>query len=517
MTDPTSKPAADDVAALTAVLRDHAQKDRWPEAARQLRRFADQGDAEARYQLGLMLQFFRSDLGAEGREDGLRVMRLAADQGHAKAQLRLGQWLFERLDTTKVDATRVAEGMRYYRLAADQGEADAQHTLARCLMSEGLGIEQDKPTAARYLRLAAEQGHADAANDLAVMLIDGGSDGTGTNSDDAERFARIAVEHDRTNDSSRKMRLGTVLSKRGKTAEAVAFLLDSHGERDACYLLASIYERGAEGVPQNLDEAMVYRRSAADGGHAQAAYELGVRLLEGLGLPPDPAEGSRYLLRAWQSGSQDAWVLLGIRVLEGRSVPPDVVESLFAFPNYVRAAAGAGVEATLFEMSSDLAGRNEEASRACLCAAAGRGHRGALSRALPLYGHTLDGLSKCGAVVERRELEGGQRVVVKLPAPARLQVRFRREGIATKVVGWFRSELQTGDEVFDRAVFVELDGDKAELSRWLGEEVLRNALRDAVTGGGDVRVEGSSVTWDQPSGAPLEAAVVRLVRLALES
>jgi hypothetical protein len=106
-------------------------------------------------------------------------------------------------------------------------------------------------------------------------------------------------------------------------------------------------------------------------------------------------------------------------------------------------------------------------------------------------------------------------VVVTLPTPARLQVHFSQEGVGAKLTKWFRAELQTGDAAFDQAVYVDTDGDRAELSRWLGESTLREAIRGAVTGGGSVRVEGPAVTWEQPRGVLPEVTVVRLVRLAL--
>jgi TPR repeat protein len=59
------------------------------EAARVYRLRADQGDAEALYNLGVFYEQGRGGLPKDEREAARRY-KLAADQGHAKAQNKLG-------------------------------------------------------------------------------------------------------------------------------------------------------------------------------------------------------------------------------------------------------------------------------------------------------------------------------------------------------------------------------------------------------------------------------------------
>ena len=60
----------------------------FPEAARLLRKAADQGNAEAQYNLGAM---YRAGQGVpQGNAEAVRWFRKAADQGDAKAQYNLG-------------------------------------------------------------------------------------------------------------------------------------------------------------------------------------------------------------------------------------------------------------------------------------------------------------------------------------------------------------------------------------------------------------------------------------------
>ena len=57
--------------------------------------------------------------------EAVRLYRLAADQGHADAQYNLGVMYANGQGVAQDDA----EAVRLYRLAADQGDADAQYNL----------------------------------------------------------------------------------------------------------------------------------------------------------------------------------------------------------------------------------------------------------------------------------------------------------------------------------------------------------------------------------------------------
>jgi TPR repeat protein len=88
------------------------------EAARVYRLRADQGDAEALYNLGVFYEQGRGGLPKDEREAARRY-KLAADQGHAKAQNNL-----------LCAGPRRAPQARLFRLAADQVYASAQCNLA---------------------------------------------------------------------------------------------------------------------------------------------------------------------------------------------------------------------------------------------------------------------------------------------------------------------------------------------------------------------------------------------------
>ena len=127
------------ISALGPSTRLHAQK-----ALAELRVLAEQGDAEAQYDLGF--HFWVSDPG-----EAVTWYRLAADQGYAAAQTHLGL-LYSIGQGVPQDFD---EAIGWYRLAADQRDAAAQRGLG-IAYAHGHGVPQDGAEARRWFELAAD-------------------------------------------------------------------------------------------------------------------------------------------------------------------------------------------------------------------------------------------------------------------------------------------------------------------------------------------------------------------------
>ena len=97
-------------------------------------------------------------------QDNAELTRQAAEQGDAEAQYNLGRMYANGEGVPQDDA----EAARWYRLAADQGDASAQYALAG-MYAYGRGVPQDEAEAVRWYRLAADQGDAGAQFFLAGM------------------------------------------------------------------------------------------------------------------------------------------------------------------------------------------------------------------------------------------------------------------------------------------------------------------------------------------------------------
>jgi uncharacterized protein len=118
---------------------------------RLIRPLAEQGNAAAQHQLGIM---YTNGQGLPQNDaEAVNWFRLAADQGYALAQSGLGYMYFSGRGVPQNDT----EAVRWFRLAADQGDALAQFNLASSYLNSR-GVPKNDAEAAKWYRLAAEQG-----------------------------------------------------------------------------------------------------------------------------------------------------------------------------------------------------------------------------------------------------------------------------------------------------------------------------------------------------------------------
>jgi uncharacterized protein len=120
-------------------------------ALREWRPLAEQGDALAQYNLGVL---YRKGRGVS--QDDVQARQWyakAAAQGQAKAQFNLGTLYFNGEGVPK----DYQQALRWFRLAADQGEALAQTKIA-IMYDDGQGVPQDIVQAYKWYSLAATNG-----------------------------------------------------------------------------------------------------------------------------------------------------------------------------------------------------------------------------------------------------------------------------------------------------------------------------------------------------------------------
>ena len=148
---------ADFQAGMTA----HDNED-YATALREWQPLAEQGDALAQYQVGLLYH--------KGRgvpQDDVQARKWygkAAAQGQAKAQFSLGTLYFNGEGGPK----DYQQALRWLRLAADQNMALAQTKLA-IMYDYGEGVPKDKVQAYKWLTLAAKNGDKSAPLLLASL------------------------------------------------------------------------------------------------------------------------------------------------------------------------------------------------------------------------------------------------------------------------------------------------------------------------------------------------------------
>ena len=147
--------------ALDAYLRGD-----YREASRLFKTMAEQGDADAQFNLGF--QYFHGQGVPQDYAEAVKWYRRAAEQGKAAAQSNLG-FLYNVGQGVPQD---YAMAMKWYRKAAEQGHADAQYNLG-VIYAEGVGVSQDYAEAVEWYRKAAEQGFARAQYNLGDAYFKG--------------------------------------------------------------------------------------------------------------------------------------------------------------------------------------------------------------------------------------------------------------------------------------------------------------------------------------------------------
>jgi TPR repeat protein len=267
------------------LLKDEAEASRWFRmAAEQYRNAAEKGDVVAQRVLSAM---YRSGEGVPKDEaEAVRWFRIAfdplfasAEQGNVAAQRTLGEYYRYR-DTV--------EAAKWYRQAAGQGDVEAQRMLGE------LYRFRDDVEAAKWYRKAAEQRDMNSQGALGLMF----ELGEGVSKDDAEaaRWYRMVEDQENLN----------LVNRYRYWAEK--------GDAQAQYKLGDILFVGKIGPG---DEAEGYRfiRKAADQGHAEAQFGLGI----GIGSQ-DHADRFKWLQRAADQGHAVAQGFIGVYYESGSAI-----------------------------------------------------------------------------------------------------------------------------------------------------------------------------------------------------
>jgi uncharacterized protein len=242
---------------------DASQRGDYATAHREWRPLAEQGDAHAQFNLGII---YDNGQGVpQDYAEAVKWYRKAADQGNARAQLLLGT-MYRKGQGVPQD---YAEAVKWHRLAADQGHAIAQFNLG-IMYRKGQGVPQDYAEAVKWYRLAADQGYAAAQNSLGIMYKKG--QGVPQNYAKAVNWCRKAAEQ---------------------------------GYARAQNNLGFLYEKG-QGVPQDYIEAVKWYRKAADQGQVNAQFNFGTMYVNGIGVPKDYQEAYFWFSLSAAQGNEDA-------------------------------------------------------------------------------------------------------------------------------------------------------------------------------------------------------------------
>ncbi len=125
-----------------------------------IKKLAEQGDADAQFELGLMFDFGADDVQQNYRH-AFRWYSAAAEQGEVGAQVAIGT-MFSVGKGVEQD---FSQAFIWFEKAAKSGSSNAQVGLAT-LYAEGLGVEKNYVKAYAWYKAAAMQGDEDAINNI---------------------------------------------------------------------------------------------------------------------------------------------------------------------------------------------------------------------------------------------------------------------------------------------------------------------------------------------------------------
>ena len=185
--------------------------------ANEYRKAAEQGNADAQYNLGLCYE-----VGSGVPKDEVEAVkwyRKAAEQGYAEAQSNLGDSYLHGVGVKEDEV----EGVKWYRKAAEQGYAEAQKGLGFCY-KWGMGVPEDAVMAAKWgrkavkgYRKAAKQGNTAAQTGLGSCY----ELAVGVPEDKIEAYAfyNLSDSHERTDQIAKKMKPEQIAAAKERTKE----------------------------------------------------------------------------------------------------------------------------------------------------------------------------------------------------------------------------------------------------------------------------------------------------------
>ncbi len=318
------------------------------------RKAAEQGHVKAQYNLGIMNTFGRGI--PKNQTEAYKWFSKAADQGYPEAFQQIG-YFYEQGWVVEQDYCKAHE---WYLKAAKKGNIDAQFNLGIYYL-EGIGVEKDYDMAFSWFTQAAMQGLPDARTHLAEMFRKGqgaeqdygkalelhtkaaeeGSlfsqyytgvmyrDGLGTpkDIDKAIKWFTIAaqrglIEAKQELESLRSsVNSKSAIKEHNETEYSEEDIVDANSQ----YSLGESYEELLD-----YKKAIEWYTKAAEQGHRQAQYNLGLIYKEGKGVEQNFGKATKWFSAAARQGDLNAKEQLSNRwytkeeIERMRAIPDDV-------------------------------------------------------------------------------------------------------------------------------------------------------------------------------------------------
>lgn len=167
---------------------------RQPVDERDLRLWADRGDPDSQFELGIRL--VTGEGLKKSEKEGVEWVRKAAEQNHLRAQHAMGTFHEEGIGVEK----NIAKAIEWYTRSANNGFPEAQHSMG-IAFDLGRGVKKDPAEAAQWFRKAANQDFPPALAAYASKLERG--DGVAKNTPKAALYYLRAAQRGHSSAMSR--------------------------------------------------------------------------------------------------------------------------------------------------------------------------------------------------------------------------------------------------------------------------------------------------------------------------
>ncbi|OHT11958.1 hypothetical protein TRFO_18329 [Tritrichomonas foetus] len=262
----------------------------------QIKERADGGDPEAQLHVGKMY-----DVG-EGTEPcaelAFTYFEMAAENGNAIAKYNLSKYL-EVGKGTEVDKVRSAQLMKE---AAEQGYDIAYVKYARKL-EKGIGVESNPAEALKIYKTMADPPNSlkEAMYEYGRMIFEPAR-GIEENAEEGVRYLMMSSDRGyelATMDYAKALILGKGVPK--NVAEGMRIYQQGMVQKipTAIFNIGKCYEKGENGLKQDIEKAASLYKEAANLGHINAMAQYGTMLTTGKGVPmKDPITAAHYFKKA---------------------------------------------------------------------------------------------------------------------------------------------------------------------------------------------------------------------------
>jgi hypothetical protein len=134
---------------------DASDKGDHKEAFRLFRLSAEQGNAEAQYNVGYLYEIGQGV--PQDYKGAFKWFRIAAEQGLSQAQGKIGYMYSQGIGVKK----SFKAAFKWFKLAAEKGDSYSQHSIG-VMYAEGIGVEKNDKESLNWFKLAAKEGNKDA-------------------------------------------------------------------------------------------------------------------------------------------------------------------------------------------------------------------------------------------------------------------------------------------------------------------------------------------------------------------